>query len=86
MAVALMLMGLALPIVVILLGIVFPPLMESAKGPVGEIDFYETLMDGMLSFLLFAGALHVKQPDLYSQKRVIGLLATVGVLVSTFTV
>ncbi|HPJ34841.1 MAG TPA: sodium:proton antiporter [Spirochaetota bacterium] len=51
-----------------------------------EIDFNQTLLHGMLSFLLFAGAMHIKLDDLKSQKFVVAILATVGVLVSTFIV
>ena len=51
-----------------------------------SIDFHETLMKGMLSFLLFAGALHVNLNDLRQQTGVITTLATVGVLISTFMV
>lgn len=50
------------------------------------IDFNKTLMHGMLSFLLFAGALHVNLADLRNQKWVILSLATVGVCISTFLV
>ena len=59
---------------------------QHAERMVRGIDFYETLMDGMLSFLLFAGALHVNLDDLRQQKWVILILATVGVLTSTFLV
>jgi CPA1 family monovalent cation:H+ antiporter len=59
---------------------------QQAERMVRGIDFYETLMDGMLSFLLFAGALHVNLEDLSKQKWIILLLATVGVLTSTFLV
>lgn len=51
-----------------------------------SIDFHETLMNGMLSFLLFAGALHVNLDDLRQQKWTIALLATAGVLISTFII
>lgn len=51
-----------------------------------SVDFNETLMQGMLSFLLFAGALHVNLEDLAKQKWVISSLATVGILISTFLV
>lgn len=51
-----------------------------------RIDFSDTLMQGMLSFLLFAGALHVNINDLARNRWVIGLLATVGVLLSTVIV
>ena len=50
------------------------------------IDFHETLMKGMLSFLLFAGALHVNINDLRQQTGVITVLATIGVLISTFLI
>ena len=50
------------------------------------LDFNTTLMHGMLSFLLFAGALHVNLNDLASQKWVIVLLATFGVTFSTFLI
>ncbi|NIP73440.1 MAG: sodium:proton antiporter [Gammaproteobacteria bacterium] len=57
------------------------------REPVGAllagIDFNQTLMQGMLSFLLFAGALHINLNDLARQKWIIGLLATFGVLLST---
>jgi CPA1 family monovalent cation:H+ antiporter len=59
---------------------------QQAERMVRGIDFYETLMDGMLSFLLFAGALHVNLNDLAKQKWIIALLASVGVLTSTFLV
>lgn len=48
-----------------------------------SIDFEQVLLQGMLSFLLFAGALHVKLDDLASQKWTVSFLATVGVVVST---
>ena len=51
-----------------------------------SIDFHETLMQGMLSFLLFAGALHVNINDLREQKAVITVLATFGVLASTLII
>ena len=53
---------------------------------IGQIDFYETVMEGMLAFLLFAGALHVDFSFLRSQAWAIGLMASVGVLTSTFIV
>jgi len=52
----------------------------------GAIDFNKTLLHGMLSYLLFAGALHVNLDDLQDQKWIIGLLATVGTVISTFLV
>ncbi len=49
----------------------------------GEIDFNQTVMHGMLCFLLFAGALHVDLEGLLANKWTIAALSTVGVVVST---
>ncbi len=59
------------------------PMRGIAQNVLSGIDFNFTLLHGMLSFLLFAGALHVNLEDLAKQKWVILTLATVGVLVST---
>jgi CPA1 family monovalent cation:H+ antiporter len=48
-----------------------------------SINFDQTMMQGMLSFLLFAGALHINLNDLAEQKVVISILAVGGVAVST---
>ena len=53
------------------------------KAFVREVDFDAALLHGMLGALLFAGALHVNIDDLAEQKGVVGVLATVGILVST---
>jgi len=57
-----------------------------AEDFLGKIDFGETLMKGMLSILLFAGALKININDLAQQKFVIATLATVGVILTTFLV
>ena len=48
-----------------------------------EIDFTQTLMHGMLGFLLFAGALHVDLGQLTRRGWSIATMATVGLLIST---
>ncbi|MEK9945428.1 MAG: sodium:proton antiporter [Alphaproteobacteria bacterium] len=58
-------------------------LRDTARAAFLQIDFHETLMVGLLSFLLFAGALHVNLDELLARKWAIGSLATVGVLIST---
>lgn len=58
----------------------------AAETLIGSIDFDQTLMQGMLGYLLFAGALHVNLNELKQQTAVISLLATVGVLATTFLV
>ena len=48
-----------------------------------SIDFSQVLMQGMLSLLLFAGALHVDLSELQAYKWPVGILAVIGTLVST---
>jgi Na+:H+ antiporter len=62
---------------------VFPGLRAGIASFLGQIDFNDTLMHGMLCFLLFAGALHVDLEGLLKNKWTIGALSTVGVLLST---
>jgi CPA1 family monovalent cation:H+ antiporter len=51
-----------------------------------QFDFENTLLHGMLSFLLFAGALHVNLYDLAEQKWAIAILATASVVGATFLI
>jgi CPA1 family monovalent cation:H+ antiporter len=56
---------------------------ETVRAVLDQVDFDRTLMHGMLSFLLFAGALHVDLDRLLNWKWAILSMATVGVLIST---
>ena len=51
-----------------------------------SIDFTDVLMQGMLSFLLFAGALHVDLAALRRYRWQVAALALVGTLMSTLVV
>jgi monovalent cation:H+ antiporter, CPA1 family len=53
------------------------------RSTLDQIDFHDTLMTGMLSFLLFAGAMHVNLADLKARRFAIGSMATAGLLLST---
>lgn len=81
--IGLMLISLAISVAILLLGKTGIHFDILAAKIISIIDFDETLMHGMLSFLLFAGALHININDLGQQKYVISFLATFGVLVST---
>lgn len=61
-------------------------LADSLRGAISQVDFNETVMKGMLGFLLFAGALHVDFSRLANAKWAIGLMASIGVLISTFII
>lgn len=84
--IGIMLIGLFFSILLILLGDYIPVVSEAADRFVEGIDFDTTLMKGMLSYLLFAGALHVNLNDLKDQKRLVSILASLGVVLSTFLV
>ena len=55
----------------------------AVRSSMSLIDFHESLMRGMLGFLLFAGALHINFDALMNRKVPITVLATVGVVLST---
>jgi CPA1 family monovalent cation:H+ antiporter len=84
--IGLMLIALLLSLGVILLGPVADGAEHEIHALLQSIDFEETLLHGMLSFLLFAGALHVNLADLSKQRWVIFVLATASVVGSTFII
>ncbi|NOY67330.1 MAG: sodium:proton antiporter, partial [Gammaproteobacteria bacterium] len=85
-AIGLMLMALCLSLFILLLDQFGFDLARLAEPLVLGFAFDEALLHGMLGFLLFAGALHVNLNDLAQQKWVIFLLATFGVVFSTFII
>ncbi|OAB76223.1 cation:proton antiporter [Cochleicola gelatinilyticus] len=63
-----------------------PTLLNAEKYILAQIDFRTVLLDIMLSFLLFAGALHTNFEQLKVQRWPVLVFATLGILVSTFLV
>lgn len=83
--------GLMLITILFTLGIVgfgrfYPDLQAFAENLVAQLDFKTALLDVMLSFLLFAGAMHTSFDQLKVQRYPILAFATFGVLVSTFII
>lgn len=70
----------------IVLGISFfdDTFLELEKELINSIDFKTVLLDIMLSFLLFAGALHTNFKQLKIHRKPIIAFATLGTLTSTF--
>jgi CPA1 family monovalent cation:H+ antiporter len=87
-SVGLALMGAVASLITLLIDGVFPSirLAASARTFLADIDFHQTLMEGMLSFLLFAGALHVDWQQLKRNAWPVAVLSTLGVLASTVIV
>ena len=86
--VGLALMGAVASLLVLLIDFLAPSahLAQTTRAFLASIDFRQTLMDGMLSFLLFAGALHVDLGDLRRHAWQVAVLSTVGVFVSTLLI
>ena len=86
LTVGLVLIALISGLGVLLLEAILPSLKlsDTIRIWLDEIDFNRTLMNGMLSFLLFAGALHVDLNNLMKAKLHVSILATFGVILSTF--
>lgn len=86
--IGLVVISLVTSIVILMLNAGWPELgiAPAVQGVLERIDFHEALMNGMLSFLLFAGALHVDLRTMREQVWAIGILATLGVILSTVMV
>ena len=81
--IGLMLLGVCFTIVLILGKLFGLPFYDFFCNIILEADFKSILMDGMLSFLLFAGAIHVNIHSLAKEKLSVFLFASFGVLIST---
>lgn len=86
--VALLIMGMGVAFLLLGLEFLFPggTVPQRLKWALGEIDFYATVMNGMLAFLLFAGAVTIEWDKLRSRAPMVSLLATLGVIMSAFLV
>lgn len=82
--IGLMILALVLSTTILAVGLVFEPVLNVAKAIMNEFDFAEVLLNVMLSFLLFAGALHVDFQKLKEQAVPVLVMASVGTLISTF--
>lgn len=79
-----MLIALLMSLALIGAGHFAPWIHEAAVDLTKKIDFNDALMQGMLSFLLFAGAMHIDLSELKDHKGVIATLAVAGVVISMF--
>ena len=84
--IGLMVLAIGLSFFILAIGLVFPSVLNSVSSIIKSFDFEILLIDIMLPFLLFAGAISVNVHELLKDKVTILLLATFGVLFSTFAV
>jgi CPA1 family monovalent cation:H+ antiporter len=83
-----MIISLVASVLMVVIGSLFPIVVldEDATTFIKNIDFNEILMNVMLCFMLFAGALHIDVKTMAEEKVSVLVFSTVGVLVSTFIV
>jgi CPA1 family monovalent cation:H+ antiporter len=80
--IGIMLIGLLMSIALIVVNKIGLFSTESIQEIFSQIDFNKAVLNGMLSFLLFAGALHVNINKLAELADTIAILATIGVAMS----
>jgi len=87
-SIGILVMGLAASALLVLLELSVPDvsIYADVAALVRQVDFQTTVMNGLLAFLLFAGSLHVDFSALRSRVAVVGVMATMGVLLSTVLV
>lgn len=81
--IGLMVISLIFSLCLIVAGKFFPGITLFAEKHLNNINFSSLLLEGMLSFMLFAGAIHIKYNDLKSEKLSILLFSTFSVVIST---
>src|SRR6185437_8147954 len=84
--IGIMLLSLLASLIIILLGTFSPSFFLETSNAVGLIDFHSVLLHIMLSFLLFAGAIHIDSKKLKSERLSVITFSTIGVVISTFVV
>jgi len=84
--IGLMLVSLVFSLFILVFGNYFPDFKRDITATMYNINFSELLLEGMLSFMLFAGAIHIKSKDLNNEKLSILLFSTISVLISTFLI
>jgi CPA1 family monovalent cation:H+ antiporter len=81
-----MIVSMVASLLIVAVGKLYPALLSETAELIQSVDFYTVLMKIMLSFLLFAGALHIKIEDIRKEHNTILVFSTIGVLISTFVV
>jgi CPA1 family monovalent cation:H+ antiporter len=81
--IAMLLFALATSLGVVALGRLGVGSEALAQQVLGGVQLDQALLEGMLSFLLFAGALRVNLGEIAQRKWAVGFLASLGVVVST---
>jgi CPA1 family monovalent cation:H+ antiporter len=84
--IGIMLISLIASLVVIGLGTVYPKFFGETIRAIKSIDFNTVVLKVMLSFLLFAAAVHIDVKKLKTERMSIITFSTIGIFISTITV
>jgi CPA1 family monovalent cation:H+ antiporter len=85
-SIGLMLIALVSSILLVITGRLFHSALSDVTVFIKSFDFSELVLGSMLSFMLFAGAIHINMEDLKKQKVPVMVFSTVSVVLSTFLV
>lgn len=85
-SIGLMLIALITSIALFITGNLFPHILSDVTLLIQSFDFSELLLGSMLSFMLFAGAIHINIEDLKKEKLPVMMFSTFSVVISTFLV
>lgn len=85
-SIGLMFIALLFSVLLVAVGKLMPHTLGDMRSLVEDLDLSRLLMNNMLGFLLFAGAIHIKIDVLRQEKWAVMALSTVGVVTSTMLV
>ncbi len=85
-SIGLMLIALIASLGLVIVGNLYPSILGDVTVLLESFDFSELLLGSMLSFMLFAGAIHINIEDLRKEKVSVIMFSTFSVVISTFLI
>nr|MBC7613668.1 sodium:proton antiporter [Pseudopedobacter sp.] len=85
-SIGLMLIALIASVGLVIVGNLYPSILGDVTVLLERFDFSELLLGSMLSFMLFAGAIHINIEDLRKEKISVIMFSTFSVVISTFLI
>ena len=85
-SIGLMLIALIASLCLVIVGSLYPSILGDVTVLLERFDFSELLLGSMLSFMLFAGAIHINIEDLRKEKISVIMFSTFSVVISTFLI
>jgi len=85
-SIGIMLIAFIFSLLMIMAGKFFPDILRDISGLISRFNFSEILLGSMLSFMLFAGAIHIELEELRRERLSVILFSTIGVMLSTLIV